>query len=284
MTQKGFCVLESLIQNDFIDLIDKVVIGQDVNLADDFSLKIEQLCKKTEINYFYRTEATIIDSGFAIAISWRWLISLTHTRLIVIHDALLPKYRGFAPLPNQLIKGEKEIGITALFATQEYDKGDIITQEKAAVTYPLKIQNAIEIVSTLYSRAVCKIMYQIRIGQEITGETQDEKAATYSLWRDEDDYKINWMETAENIVRFIDAVGYPYKGATTTIDGEIIKILEAEVFPDVNIEIRQTGKVIFIENGFPVVVCGKGLLKIIKLQSKQGESLLPLKKFRTRFV
>ena len=35
--------------------------------------------------------------------------------LIVFHDSLLPKYRGFAPLVSQLINGEEYLGVTAIF-------------------------------------------------------------------------------------------------------------------------------------------------------------------------
>ena len=86
---------------------------------------------------------------YQLAIGWRWLISGTEN-LIVLHDSLLPKYRGFAPLVNSLINGEQEIGVTAIWAGPEFDAGEIIFQEKAGICYPIKIQEAIEIVSGLY--------------------------------------------------------------------------------------------------------------------------------------
>jgi methionyl-tRNA formyltransferase len=54
----------------------------------------------------------------------------------------------------------------------------------------------------------------------------------------------------------------------------------------VQVENRQmaVGKVIFVQEGCPVVVCGKGLLRINTLKSyPDGEDLLPLKKMRIRF-
>jgi methionyl-tRNA formyltransferase len=53
--------------------------------------------------------------------------------------------------------------------------------------------------------------------------------------------------------------------------------------PDVIIENRAVGKVIFMDNGSPVVVCGQGLLKILKLTEDGAEyNVLPLSRFRTR--
>lgn len=284
MTQKGFDVLDAVIQKGYSHLIEKVVIGKDANLQNDFSIAIESLCEGNRIDYYLRNEQFDVQSIYALAVSWRWLITLNDScRLIVLHDSLLPKYRGFSPLVNQLIKGEGKIGVTALIASDEYDKGDIIAQESIRIKYPIKIQEAIEIITPLYTNIVCNILQKIEDDQPITGMPQIEKEASYSLWRDAGDYKIEWADTAENIKRFIHAVGYPYDGAETLMNGSLIKILDVEVVPDVNIEIRQIGKVIFTDGKYPVVVCGEGLLKITSMQDQSGNSMLPIKKFRSRF-
>jgi methionyl-tRNA formyltransferase len=46
---------------------------------------------------------------------------------------------------------------------------------------------------------------------------QADDFATYSIWRDEADYEIDWSSDAQAIQRFINAVGYPYAGARTTV-------------------------------------------------------------------
>jgi methionyl-tRNA formyltransferase len=113
---------------------------------------------------------------------------------------------------------------------------------------------------------------------------QDEKAATYSLWRDEDDYRIDWSHDAAVIKRFIDAVGYPYHGACSNLDGTLTRILDASVEPDVKIEQRVPGKVMFVRDGWPIVTCGTGMLRLLEVRNEaRTESLLPLRKFRSRF-
>ena len=92
---------------------------------------------------------------------------------------------------NQLIQGEKEIAVTALFAAEEFDKGDIIACEKLPIEYPITIQEAIEKSLGLYSILACQILEKIACGIEIKGIPQNEKQATYSLWRDTADYIID---------------------------------------------------------------------------------------------
>ena len=114
---------------------------------------------------------------------------------------------------------------------------------------------------------------------------QDEVLASYSLWRDEYDYFIDWSMSAEEIRRFVDAVGSPYLGATAFLKGEIVRILNVEQVKDVFVENRTNcvGKIIFIRDSCPVIVCGSGLLKITDLRQSNGKSLIGLIQFRSKF-
>jgi len=79
-------------------------------------------------------------------------------------------------------------------------------------------------------------------GEILSSYKQNEEDVTYSLWRDEQDYIIDWSKSAEFIHRFINAVGYPYKGASTLMDGKKIRIIDTEPLPDIEIENRSFGK------------------------------------------
>jgi methionyl-tRNA formyltransferase len=284
MTYKGYKVLEHLIEQDLHHILDYVIIGEDKATENDYSSEIITLCEKHTIKFFRRREDYTIASKYSLAISWRWLIPTENTELIVLHDSLLPKYRGFAPLVNQLINGEKTIGLTAIKASDQYDRGPIIMQQSVSIEYPLKIKDAIEIISNLYSSITAAIFRAAANGSRLIFTPQDESQASYSLWRDEDDYRVDWTQDSSDIVRFIDAVGYPYLGASTYVEEKKIRIYDAEVYPDVHIVNRDSGKIIFLDNDRPVVVCGTGLIKILDARfDDTGVSIFPLNKFRLRF-
>lgn len=286
MGLKGLTTIEKIIDSNLSEYINAVVIARDKNIVKDYYHEIEQLCLTNNILSFDKKNLKNANfSRYSIAISWRWLIQLSDSqRLIVIHDSILPKYRGFAPLVNQLIHKESEIGITALYATEEYDKGEIIDQEKIAIQYPIKIQNAIELISPLYGKIVCSIINNIKNKTTIKSFPQNEFQATYSLWRNENDYWVDWQKDATQIKRFVDAVGFPYNGACTKLFNDKIILENVEIEQDVKIMNRDCGKIIFIKNNYPVVVCGTGLLKIKKAYyAKDKTSIFPLKKFRIKF-
>jgi methionyl-tRNA formyltransferase len=135
----------------------------------------------------------------------------------------------------------------------------------------------------LYIKIIAGILDDLAIQKPLPAVEQDEAAATYSLWRDEDDYFINWNEDSRRICRTVYALSFPYKGACTLLNNNKIIIEDATPVKDVIVMNRQPGKVLFIEDGLPVVVCGSGLLKIVSAIDSSRQTVLPLTRFRSRF-
>lgn len=286
MTEKGFEFLKRTYDR-YHSLYEVVVIGNDSKLQNDFEVELIKFCHDHRLNYIKRAEFISVETEYVIAISWRWLIDYDQNKLIIFHDSLLPKYRGFAPLVNSLINGEREIGVSAIFGAKNFDSGPIISQSTTKIKYPIKIHEAIQLIVDNYVSCAEIILNSLLMGRPLKGVPQVEANASYSVWRDELDYKIDWMKSAEEIKRLIDAVGYPYSGAYTILDGERVRVLDAVVEQDIKIENRCIGKVMFIESGYPVVICGQGMLKITAAtieNGKEPQSLLPLTKYRLRFA
>lgn len=283
MSRKGYALLKDIFEGGYAPQIDKVVIAHDKSMVNDYYEEMYSVCKEAGVDVHDKTEKVAISSPYCIAVAWRWIIPLREeTKLIVFHDSILPRYRGFAPLVNMLINKEPHLGVTALYASEEYDRGEIINQKTIPVSYPIKITDAINLVTPLYSELICDILNKLRSNEQLISRPQIEAECTYSLWREEDDYNIDWSNSAEDILQFIYSVGYPFKGASSIMEEEVIRIMDAEIYPDVKIENRHVGKVIFVVKGNPVIVCGSGLLKITSAVSENGESILPFKKFRVR--
>lgn len=284
MMERGFDTLRA-IESECSSAIATVVSARDSHVTHDFFDEIAEYCHERGIAFRERREHLTTTTNYALAVSWRWLITPTPAGLIVLHDSLLPRYRGFGPLVTALINGEPEIGVTAVWASERYDAGDIIAQASTAITYPLPIQQAIRLTSVMYQQLALSIVRALAEGSPLPRVPQDDAEATYCLWRDDDDYHIDWALSAEAIRRFVDAVGPPYLGAATKCGQVHARVRAAEVRRgDLHIENRTPGKVFAIEDGCPVVVCGTGLLKIIDLiDDNTRASLLPLTHLRVRF-
>ena len=258
-----------------------VIIGKDNNIKNDFAIEIENLCIKNNIDYSFRINYIYREWEYAFAIGWKWIIP--HVKnLIIFHDSILPKYRGFNPLVTSLMNGDTKIGVTALFASKHADEGDIIDISSIEIQYPIKIQDAIEKITACYKELALSIANKIVNNTTIIGYEQDSSVATYSLWRDNDDYIINWNESSDRIKRHIDASGYPYLGAKTIFNGVTVTILSAEIISDIHIENRSPGKILKLDGGIPTVVCGAGLLRLDDIKYNE-KSILPILKLRSKF-
>jgi len=285
MNSKGWYVLSRFLEEFGPSDIAYIVSEQDINLKNDPYPQLENLAKKYDVPFYKRTTFSVeVENkfqGYKFAIGWRWLIKNKHN-LIVFHDSLLPKYRGFSPLVNSLINGERQGGVTALFADVKYDEGEIILQAPTQFEYPITIENAIHKIEPLYFDLVLQICNILEQSKPLTSHPQKNSDASYSLWLDTEDYFIDWSWSAEKIKRFIDSVGFPYDGAKAKLNGAVVIIEKAEVVEHVVVEHRgrHIGKVIFIEES-PVIVCTKGLLKLRKISTLGGQTLQI--NFRSRF-
>ena len=286
MNLKGYITLKSFIEKYGAGAVAYIVSSEDKAINKDYFEEISALAVRSKIKFFNRSEDfSNLEKSldvYKFAIGWRWLIK-NEKKLIIFHDSILPKYRGFAPLVNSLINKESEIGVTALQASEHYDQGNIIAQKKIEINYPIKINEAIELIIPLYFYLVNKIFKGINNKDAFKVKKQNEEDATYSPWLDDTDYYIDWSWSAEKIKRFVDAVGYPYDGAKAYLDKKIINFLDVDIVDDVVIENRNRhlGKIIFIANKHPVVICQKGLIRLVDIRDDEN-NLIDIK-FRSRF-
>lgn len=283
--KKGLSVLQTFTKLDRRAITDVVYAG-DPSVAEDFSDEIKSFCEDNNIPALSRNEAKEGNHAFSLCAGWRWMISYDKARILVIHDSVLPEYRGFNPLVTALVNGDKEIGATLFEASSDNvpDSGQILISRKLPIDYPLKIEKAIDLIAETY-RDITKEFLLVPIEKTLNNaKKQREDMATYSLWRDAGDYWIDWEGDSKTIERFVDAVGYPYLGAKTWFQGEKVIISEVSQSGDLRISNRDSGKVIRIDDGNPVVVCGSGLLTISEARNLEtGKSILPILNLRSRF-
>lgn len=201
------------------------------------------------------------DNNLLVTVGWQYLVGNSR-KLVVMHDSLLPRFRGFAPTVTALICGESELGVTALLASAEMDSGPILAQHSVSIDEFITIERAFEALTLCYVRCLTEVL---SMSHELSSraKSQDASKATYSIWRDDDDFQIRWSKSAEDIVRLVNAVGYPYAGAKTSLSNRELAVSKAELLKDLYFEDRQPGK-IWQRHDFHSadVVCGTGVVRI----------------------
>lgn len=266
MTVKALPVLEEALESGLE--IAHVTTSPAVGMNDHAHVDIARIAKAAGIPTFTRAHPPEHTGDWSIAAGWRWMLDVD--QLVVLHDSLLPRYRGFSPLITALTNGDPAVGVTAFLADDdEPDVGPIIGQRSLPVTYPARVGEVIGRLAVAYGELAADVLQQIASMGAVRYTAQHHASATYSVWRDEDDYRIDWNLDDRSIVRLVGACSDPFPGAWTTgfseRNGSLpeVRILDAEVEQDVRFEQRHPGKVAFMRDGLPVVVCGTGMVRVL---------------------
>ena len=280
--EKGKRVLEHL-SRQYKEHIGLVISFHETGVQKDWFEEIASFCKAEALPFLpwssakERLSALIPEYGITgiLCVSWRYLIPTElnqqlQDNIVIFHDSLLPQYRGFAPVVTAMLCGEKTIGASALFAVDEADAGDIICQKSMELHDDSTIAEVISRMSTLYTELASFVLDHMLSGN-LKGRPQADSLATYSIWRGDADYRIDWAKPAEEIALLVRAVGDPYLGAMTFAEGQPIRIKKASVAEnDVAFAIRDPGKIWQLKDGRPLVVCGTGMLLIEEAQDEAG--------------
>ena len=182
-----------------------------------------------------------------------------------LHGSLLPKYRGRAPINWALLNGESETGVTLHKMVAKADAGDIVAQEKVAITdtdtgltLHAKVREAAEVL-------LDKTLPLIEAGSYKT-VAQDESQATYFGRRTAEDGQIDWNRSAKEINCLIRAVTEPYPGAFTYLGARKMVIWRARVLDDN--QGKAAGTV--LSNDPLRIACGQGAIEVVSGQSETG--------------
>ncbi len=141
-----------------------------------------------------------------------------------LHASLLPQYRGAAPINWALINGEHETGITTFKLKHEIDTGDLVHQQKVAITPNM---NAGEL-HDLLMEAGAKLMLQT-VQEVLAGKVTyiSQSASATELKHAPKLFKehclIDWKQSGAAIHNLVRGLS-PYPAAFTKVNGLVLKV------------------------------------------------------------
>jgi len=145
---------------------------------------------------------------------------------INLHFSLLPKLRGAAPAQRAIINGLTETGVTVFQLDVGMDTGPIYLQRKYQITPNTTAGELLAALAELGPNALEETLNAIENGIKPT--PQDHSLATSAAKLDKAEAKINWSNSAENIVNQI--LGFaPNPGATAKFRADGLRIMRARL-------------------------------------------------------
>ncbi|ALD66229.1 methionyl-tRNA formyltransferase [Spiroplasma cantharicola] len=193
-----------------------------------------------------------------------------------VHASLLPKYRGGSPIQYAIMNGETKTGISLMKMIKKMDAGEIYCQSEIAIRQEDNSALVFEKMAVLGKKMIEENLLKIFKG-ELNGIQQDESKVTFAYNLKNDQEKIDWNKSANEINNFIRALS-PQPVAFTYINQERIKIKSARVIKDeeklITLDILfANGEIIAIDKEGIIVNTTNGFLKILELQ-REGKKMV----------
>ena len=144
-----------------------------------------------------------------------------------VHAALLPQYRGAAPINWAVINGETETGVTTFFLDKDIDTGRIILQKPFAIPdtadveyvydglMKLGAEIAIETINLIASKLPEDNLNNVVFSEILGGISAPQKCENMVLHHAPKIFKetceINWSQSAKSVFDFVRGLS-PYPG------------------------------------------------------------------------
>ena len=191
-----------------------------------------------------------------------------------LHASLLPQYRGAAPINWALINGEKETGVSTFFLQHQIDTGNIIFQEKTAISEEDNFESLYKKLMDLGAEVVLKTVNAIERGGIIPIPQPLEENLKPAPKIQKETCKINWENSSDYLVNFIRGLS-PYPAAWTEYNNKNIKIFKGiKEDGDENVP----GTWISDNKTFIKVQTSQGLLSLKELQV-EGKKRMQIEEF-----
>jgi methionyl-tRNA formyltransferase len=211
-----------------------------------------------------------LDLDAAVVVSYGHILPKTFLEAPVlgcinIHGSLLPRWRGAAPIHRAILAGDAETGVTIMRMDEGLDTGPMLLAERTPISAADTAETVHDRLAELGGRLIVSTLDAL-VAKTIEPVPQPDDGVTYAHKLGKEEGALDWRRPAAELERKVRAF-HPWPGTWFDVAGERIKVLEAGLA----LAGGTPGTVSIGRDGFPVVACGIGGLKLLKLQ-RAGKS------------
>jgi methionyl-tRNA formyltransferase len=193
-----------------------------------------------------------------------------------IHGSLLPRWRGAAPIHRAILAGDAETGVTTMRMDEGLDTGPMLLAERTPISAADTAETVHDRLATLGATLIVSTLDGL-MRKSIDPTPQPEDGVTYAHKLGKEEGVLDWRRAAAELERKVRAF-HPWPGTSFELNGERIKVLEAGL----TLAGGAPGTLSISRDGFPVVACGSGGLKLLRLQ-RPGKSAVAADAFLRGF-
>ena len=197
-----------------------------------------------------------------------------------IHGSLLPRWRGAAPIHRAILAGDAETGVTTMLMDEGLDTGPMLLAERSPISAADSAETVHDRLATLGATLIVSTLDGL-MRKSIDPTPQPQQGVTYAHKLGKEEGVLDWRRPAAELERKVRAF-HPWPGTSfdlpTGAQSERIKVLQAALA----LTSGAPGTLGIGRDGFPIVACGSGGLKLLKLQ-RPGKSAVAADAFLRGF-
>ncbi|MBR4597327.1 MAG: methionyl-tRNA formyltransferase [Opitutales bacterium] len=183
-----------------------------------------------------------------------------------LHGSVLPELRGASPIETAIAIGKTSTGVSLMRVAKKMDAGDVCDVIETPIS-PRETGESLRKKIALDAARLLSRNFGAIESRALKFAPQDEAAATYSRKILKPDFYLDFSKPADELDRRVRAFGC----GIISLGGEIFKIGEAVCEGS---QANETpGKISEIGRDFLRIACGKGSLKVLKIQAPCAKML-----------
>jgi methionyl-tRNA formyltransferase len=141
-----------------------------------------------------------------------------------VHASLLPRWRGAAPVQRAIMAGDDVTGVTIMQMEAGLDTGPMLLSKEV----PIERKNAAQLTEELAVIGAELMIGYLAEPDRYPPAAQPEEGVTYATKIRKEEARIDWAFPALQILHQVRGLA-PFPGAWFEVQGERIKLLDAEV-------------------------------------------------------
>jgi methionyl-tRNA formyltransferase len=181
---------------------------------------------------------------------------------INIHASLLPRWRGAAPIQRAILAGDTETGVCIMQMEASLDTGPVISRATCEIKDSDTAQILHDRLAKLGADTLLGCIDNLEQLQQ-HAEQQDHQASNYAEKLQKQEAVINWQQSANQIIRQINAFN-PWPVAQTTWKDNVFRVWGALSLTEKND--AEPGTVINVSKEGLDIATGDGAIRVTQLQ------------------
>ena len=173
-----------------------------------------------------------------------------------LHASLLPQYRGASPVQQSLLNGDAVTGVTSMLMEEGLDTGDILETVEFVIPPDMRLHALME---QLTQDAAELTLSTIRRFEALTPAPQEEDQATHCKKIRRSDGEVDFVDAVEVYNKYRAFEGWPGIFAANGTKLDAVRLVDAAGE-------HTGGEILAFEDEAVVVGCGRGALRIGRLQ------------------